>query len=140
MQKFVRMDGVEMVFNIRRDDFSKYVKVDADIAKTLVMFDPVTKTVTVDNSADPQYALWAGIHECICCLDEFNSIAPAVEDPKDQCGAIDQKLLSRMPRDLRELYRENRIKMFESLIKYHLNPALEEQFAHSLAILKDDCH
>ncbi len=138
MQKyFVFIGGITMSFKVSRADFSPYVGGNKELAKTLVQFDPVKRLVTVDDSTDEQYAVWSGIHECICCTKEFSSLAPEVEDPLDRCGSIDLMLMSKMKERLRSTYRESRITMFDTLLKYHLSPPLKEQFEHSLKLLRD---
>ncbi len=115
-------------------DFSRELR-DPKTPNSLVKYNPKAKTVTVDSRADETYALFAAIHESICC-GAYKHLAPKVDNPLDRCGMIDVMLLEEIPRNYRKTYIEKRIEMYETLLSKNLRSDLEEVFKHSLAILR----
>ncbi|MBR2543249.1 hypothetical protein IKF03_01445 [Candidatus Saccharibacteria bacterium] len=136
----VELNGRVVTYNIARgnlrEQVAKQVGVSADeITDGLVKYDSEKNLVIVDNNADKQYAIYAGLHECICC-GPYKGMAPKTSTPAKRCGLIDRMLIKSMPKSEREKYIEKRIEMFEALIEYNLNPSLDKQFRESLKALK----
>jgi hypothetical protein len=106
-----------------------------DISDGLVLFDQDTNTITLDICAGEHYAMYAALHECICC-GHYGDLAPQTDDPNERCGLIDKMLVEIMPGPKRRAYIEKRIEMFETLIERGLNPPMEPMFKKSIEILK----
>lgn len=106
-----------------------------DVTTALVMYDPKTNTITVDERASETYAWHAAIHESICC-GPYSFLAPATDNPEERCGLIDLMLVDNMPESEREAYVANRIEMFDTLISMGLNPQLNHQFQKAIELLK----
>ncbi|MBR3180069.1 hypothetical protein IKF57_00845 [Candidatus Saccharibacteria bacterium] len=106
-----------------------------EITDALVKYDPETNIVTVDKGASKEYALYAALHECICC-GPYKGMAPKTTEAKKRCGLIDRMLIKTMPKAERQTYIKKRLEMFEACINYNLNPALNKQFTESIKLLK----
>ena len=128
------VNGEEVKFLIRRFNFAGYFK-DGGLTDSLVIYDPSSKCVTVDERANDTYVKYAGIHECIC-VGSCGYLAPEVEDSKKRCAAIDKMLIANMSKEEADAYVKKRIEMFETLLDKNLNPNLNESFKASLAELK----
>lgn len=136
----VELNGRTVTYDVvrsnLREQVAKQLGISADeITDGLVKYDPEKNLVIVDNNADKQYAIYAGLHECICC-GPYKSMAPKTTDAKKRCGLIDRMLIKTMPKAERKKYLEKRLEMFEALIEYNLNPSLSRQFQESLKLLK----
>ena len=125
--------------NVVIEWLNRSAELEAYGSNALVMYEKGVDfdVITVDDSMiNEDYCWYASIHECICC-GAYQFMAPEVEDPLDRCGMIDVMILDWMLPEERRNYLEKRIEMFEALIEKNLNPALTEQFEHSLAILEN---
>ena len=129
---YISVKGTLIPFRIKREDFSKVAPCNTD---TLVRFNS-KGIATVDKKADELYAYYAGAHECIC-MGCYKNLAPKVKNEEDRCGTIDIMLMEQMPVEYREVYRQKRIKMFETLIANDLSPSRNRLFKNSIKILKN---
>lgn len=136
----MELNGRKVTFTLIRGNLREQVakaagKSPEEITDALVKYDQETNTVAVDVGASKNYAIYAALHECICC-GPYKGMAPKTSTPAKRCGLIDRMLIKSMPKSEREKYIEKRIEMFEALIEYNLNPSLDKQFRESLKTLK----
>ena len=135
----VLFKGELVTFKIAREDFSKQEPLEGvsfPELTSLVMFNKKEDTVIVDDGANYDYALYAGLHESICC-GKYKYLAPETSDPLDKCGAIDKMILEEMPSELRSMYLSMRIRMFKTLLERNLNERLNPMFERALKILEE---
>ena len=135
MQEIFIFNGREIRFNLVRCDFAKLFN-ETNLTDALVQFNPSMSKVTVDTRVDENYALFAGVHECICC-GEYGYLAPVMVKRENRCGLIDKMLLEEcIPESYAETYRHKRIEMYKTLIEKNLNPTLNAQFKKAISILQ----
>lgn len=124
----------EISFKLERGDFAKQLH-DENLVDSLVRFDDKTKDlVKVDVRVDDTYAIFAGVHECICC-GKYQHLAPAGAKGVDRCGLIDIMLMQYMPAEYVETYRKKRIAMHKELLKRNFSVDLHPQFRRAIEIL-----
>lgn len=137
----VVFNGHYFTFNLRRENLRKMVAShfpdtsEEQIPNSLVMYNPATNTITVDEHADEAYVMYAAIHECICC-GTYKHLAPEVADRNKRCGSIDTMIVQNMPKSERKAYIAKRIEMFETLVEKGLNPQMEPMFRESIRMLR----
>ena len=131
----ISFKGRKMNFGTARQPFADALG--ASVTDSLVYYSPGTNTVACDTRASDAYVKYASIHECICC-GPYKDMAPTVENANQRCYFIDKMIIDEIKdEDEKKMYIQKRIEMFETLIKKHLNPPLEDSFKESLRLLKE---
>ena len=107
-------------------DFGEMLASSDPTTKYLVLFNPKTKTIYVDNRADAKYKTFAALHEEICCGGLHSDlISLRGVDATQRCREV-EKFVASACGDYRKEYLKKRKAMFEYIINEKLNndPAL----------------
>ena len=136
----MNLNGRKVKFQVARsnlkEQIAKHLGIsESEIPDGMVQYDPETNTVLVDKNTSGTYARYAALHECICA-GPYKALAPKTTNPSKRCGLIDRMIIKIMPKSERKDYVSQRIKLFEAMIEYNLNPAKDKQFREALASLK----
>lgn len=122
--------GVKIAFNTSKMDFESTYG-----SSNLVHFTPEANLIIFDQTVEDEYVKWAGIHECVCC-GKHQDLALSVANDDNRCGLIDLELISRMPKNYREIYRNRRVDMYKTLLEKGLNPPLNKRFQEAIKMLQ----